>query len=295
MSSLTSSYQPHPLATDAPVGATCKNCRNRFTGHFCNECGQQADTHRITWHFIWHEIPHSVWHVDHGILFTLKELFTRPGYTIREFLEGKRVRHYRPLALVLLLGAVLTFVLHSLDVQLFRETQAAMRTNTADSERIKQFTTDANAFFERYFNIFQLAFLPVTAFFHWLLFRRKGLNYPEHLVANTFLLNGPFVLLILAVLGFKLAGGSQSAFSTMMITSSIVSVGYHVWAYVQLFEGRLKPVSALGRVVAAYVLNYMGMMLIIGLFTATYIFFLIRKQPEPVKTAPRPTIQTPHK
>jgi hypothetical protein len=42
-------------------------------------------------HFIEQDLIHRIWHVDTGILFTIRELFTRPGHCVREFINGKRV------------------------------------------------------------------------------------------------------------------------------------------------------------------------------------------------------------
>ncbi len=67
---------------------TCKNCQNTFHGAYCNACGQSAHTDKIDKHFLYHEIQHGLLHVDSGIVYTTKELFTRPGHAIREFIEA---------------------------------------------------------------------------------------------------------------------------------------------------------------------------------------------------------------
>ncbi len=36
------------------------------------------------------EILNSIFQLNSGLLFTLKELFTRPGHSIKAFIEGKR-------------------------------------------------------------------------------------------------------------------------------------------------------------------------------------------------------------
>ena len=46
---------------------TCKNCNQKFNGHFCNNCGQPANTHKINSHFLWHDIQHGLLHFDKGI------------------------------------------------------------------------------------------------------------------------------------------------------------------------------------------------------------------------------------
>ena len=38
-----------------------------------------------------HDLIHGVWHIDKGVLFTVKELILRPGDSVRGFIQGKRV------------------------------------------------------------------------------------------------------------------------------------------------------------------------------------------------------------
>ena len=57
----------------------CKNCKTKFQGNYCNNCGQSYNTHDLDFHFIWHDIKKGLFHYDNGIFYTAKELFTRPG------------------------------------------------------------------------------------------------------------------------------------------------------------------------------------------------------------------------
>jgi hypothetical protein len=77
------------------MNITCKNCHQTYTGNYCNNCGQPADTHKINIHYLWHDIQHGLFHFDKGVTYTAKQLFTRPGHSIREFIEGKRVKHIK--------------------------------------------------------------------------------------------------------------------------------------------------------------------------------------------------------
>src|SRR5689334_20385034 len=97
------------------MSITCKNCHFQYEGKFCPDCGQKADTERITYHSLAHEIPHSILHIDKGIFFTMKELFIRPAATLKEYMAGRRVKHFKPLAYVLILTAFSTFISHLVD------------------------------------------------------------------------------------------------------------------------------------------------------------------------------------
>lgn len=74
----------------------CLNCGTEFTGKFCPECGQGAETGRFTLTFIWQNLIAAIFGNYGGIFFTLKNLFTRPGEMIVEILNGKRRRYFSP-------------------------------------------------------------------------------------------------------------------------------------------------------------------------------------------------------
>lgn len=157
----------------------CLNCGMELVGKFCYHCGQRAATHRITfWHFITHDILHGAWHMDRGILFTLKELFTRPGHAAMDYIEGKRVRYYNVFYLLLIfaaLSAILNLYLANF--------------NNISKGEINSFDTTLK-FTLTYAKFFALAFVPVIAFNAWLLFRKMKFNYAEHNIIAGFVMLG---------------------------------------------------------------------------------------------------------
>ncbi len=84
----------------------CLNCNSDVVGDFCSTCGQKTSTKRFSLkHFITHDLIHGVFHLDKGLLFTIKELFTRPGHSIREYVQGKRIKHFNYFTAILILIA----------------------------------------------------------------------------------------------------------------------------------------------------------------------------------------------
>ena len=79
----------------------CKNCEQNFYGNYCNNCGQKSNVRKIDFKYLVNEIPDSIFQINRGFLFTLKELFINPGHSIRAFLEGKRKNHFKPLAFII--------------------------------------------------------------------------------------------------------------------------------------------------------------------------------------------------
>ena len=273
---LTSSVPTHPPGHHQPSSsATCLNCGQATTSRFCPDCGQRTDTHRINWHYLGHDVLHSVWHLEGGILFTLKELLTRPGYSIREFLAGKRVDHYRPLSLLLILGAILLFVTHALDVSFAQKSQEVFNPNMSSaSERMKAFQEQITHFVEANQNLLHIATIPLYAFWIWFMFRRRGFSYPEILVAQTFIANIQILISLLIVVLFWAVGASTTAFKLAISISLLVYVAYNVVTYTQLYAGKIQPLITVIRSVVAYFLGYFSFVLIIVLVGVMYRIFI---------------------
>ncbi|WP_286968592.1 DUF3667 domain-containing protein [Flavobacterium sp. UBA4854] len=153
----------------------CKNCHQVFKGHYCNNCGQSAETHKINVHFLWHDIQHGLLHFDKGILFSLKQLFTRPGHSVREFIEGKRVRHFKPLSLVVVLATLYGVLYHYFHLNTFYD----IKTSNLESNNL-------NEWFATHFSWITVGSIPIYTFGTFIVFRKQGYNFVELFVLNTF-------------------------------------------------------------------------------------------------------------
>jgi len=178
----------------------CKNCNNNFKGNFCNSCGQDSHTHKINFHYVIHEIQHSIFHVDGGIFYTIKELFKRPGNSIREYINGKRVKHFKPITYVIILSIIYSFLEHKINKNPFIE----------DGLRgILEGIKKGRDFSDRDFKIFEwlihnysysaLLLIPIFSLASFLSFKKSNFNYFEHLVLNTFLFGQITLIFILTI------------------------------------------------------------------------------------------------
>lgn len=153
----------------------CKNCHQVFKGDYCNNCGQSAETHKINMHFLWHDIQHGLFHFDKGVLYSFKELFTRPGNSIREFIEGKRAKHFKPLSLVVVLATLYGFMFHYFDINLYPGNNETV----IDYDRF-------NEWMATHFSWITIATIPIYTIGTYICFRKQGYNFVEYFVLNTF-------------------------------------------------------------------------------------------------------------
>ncbi|MBF4490955.1 DUF3667 domain-containing protein [Flavobacterium sp. MR2016-29] len=202
----------------------CKNCHQAYTGHYCNNCGQPAETHKINGHFLWHDIQHGLLHFDQGIPYSLKQLFTRPGHSIREFIEGKRIKHFKPLSLVAVLGAFYGFLCHYYKINLF-----------ANSDNPDFDLTDYNEWMATHFSWITIATIPIYTVGTFIVFRKQGYNFFEFFVLNTFKASQRLFVQILTfpILLYLSSKNHVEKFSTM---TYIIGIFLTFWTNIQFFN-----------------------------------------------------------
>lgn len=229
----------------------CKNCGNNFHGHYCNNCGQDAHTGKIDKHFLYHEIQHGLLHIDAGILYTLKELCTDPGKTIRRFIEGKRVKHFKPLAFLVVMAGLYAFVNHFFNANLIltRPTGVKIADNSIKA---------VNDYIKEHFAVFVLLQLPLIAFAYYLFFKKYGTNYIEQLVINAYI-SGLLVLIMILLLPvsyyFPNAGH---------ILDQVIPLLIFIWAYPQYYHEQ-KRFRVIWRTIAGYIFFYFLLIVILSI------------------------------
>ncbi|WP_163715496.1 DUF3667 domain-containing protein [Mangrovibacterium lignilyticum] len=226
---------------------SCKNCHNQFEGKFCNHCGQAVDTPKIGMKYIRRDIQQGLLNFDVGLLFSLKELFTRPGHSIREFIEGKRVHHYKPLSMVVILATVHSFIIHYLGMHILEVDTANVADTFAGIER-------ATNWMENNYSISLLVTVPFFAVLSFVYFRKQGYNLAEHLVLNAFTAAQRIAVKLLFI-PLDYAFPSYSLLFDRLIT--LISIGLYCWVFIQFFC-RLRK----WKVVIAGLVVYLGALLI---------------------------------
>jgi hypothetical protein len=211
------------------MNITCKNCHQTYKGHYCSNCGQTAETHPINLHFVWHDIQHGLLHFDNGIPYTAKQLFTRPGHSIREFIEGKRVKHFKPISLVMLLATAYVALTHLLHIDLIAK---------ADTTAISDIHYDIGKigdWLQSHFAWITLAFIPIHTFGTSIIFRKQGYNFFEYFVLNTYKAAQKLYVSILFIPVLYYYSGTPTI---KTITNILIVIDFvlYFWTNVQFFN-----------------------------------------------------------
>lgn len=211
------------------MNITCKNCHQTFKGHYCNNCGQPAATHKINLHFVWHDIQHGFFHFDSGVIYTAKQLFTRPGHSIREFIEGKRVKHFKPISLVIVLVTTYLALIHLLHIDLFPKTeQSSIPNSHSNIVQIKEWLST-------HFAWLTLLSIPLHTIGTAICFRKQGYNFIEYFVLNTYKASQKLYIAILFIPIHYYYSGTPA---TQTVTKTILFIDFfmYLWTNIQFFN-----------------------------------------------------------
>jgi hypothetical protein len=228
---------------------TCKNCNKQLKEKFCGNCGQSADTHAMNFHFLWHDIQHGLFHFDKGILYTVKELFLKPGKTIREFIEGKRVRHFRPISFVLVLATVYGFLYKYFQINTVAE--FALNKN-------KHLVETINNWLASHYAISTLITIPIYALSSYLIFRKQGYNYIENFILNAYIAGQKLVVMLITFPVVLYASGTPASkyVSGIIGLTDIIMI---IWVYTKFFN-KVSTFKAIILSILSYVLFFIILM-----------------------------------
>jgi hypothetical protein len=205
----------------------CLNCGAELSGHWCSKCGQEDNELRVSLRRLTRDFLADQLGLESKVPTSLWLLLSKPGLLTKEYLAGRRVRTLLPLRLYLS-ASVLYFLLLSLPFfgRTFSPTvkltgvEAAtldsVRSGKADSgatetfasRRMKRFgamsTEEAVSFFRssfvRYMPNAVFLLLPVFTLILYLLYRKTGRYFAEHLIFTLHVHAFAFVVLTIALI-----------------------------------------------------------------------------------------------
>lgn len=243
----------------------CLNCELAVSENYCPNCGQKTNTHAITLkHFLFHDIIHGVWHLEKGILLTIKETFTRPGQAALDYINGKRVKYYNVFYLILMLIGF-----NILTVHYHHEINPSSVLKNADSGlKFMNFLSDN-------VKIVLLGFVPLLALNAFLIFRKLKLNLAEHFIISGINLLGTLVVCLFFNLLFLLDTFKEiKNFSRVLkLICFFLILIFPIWTY---YNATRKSYSILGftwRILIFYLLLFIEITIIL-----TRILYILTNQ-----------------
>ena len=208
----------------------CKNCEQIADGKFCANCGQKTSVERINFANFLKELSSSVFQINKGLFYTLKELFVRPGDSIRDYLSGKRKYHFKPIAYAFTLSTIYFLLSKSLEGQTYLDDALGGFLNYDSEIPSNQLATIK--WLSKHFAYIMLTCLPFYAFATFIAFWGSGFNYLEHIILNAYIIGQQAIFY--AISSILLPITNNHDFLVFIIP--LISVGYAIAVFWQFFS-----------------------------------------------------------
>ncbi|MGM8361438.1 DUF3667 domain-containing protein [Flavobacterium sp. ARAG 55.4] len=163
-------------------------------------------------------------HFDIGILYSVKQLFTRPGHSIREFIEGKRVRHFKPISLVLLMATLYGFLYHYYNIR-FSNTTSGTGVDSAEF----------NNWMGSHYAWVTLLTIPLYTIGTKIAFKKQRYNLVEYFILNTYIASQRLIVHI-ALFPLLYFYNGTSTMRTITLIIYIIDTVFIFWVNGQFFN-----------------------------------------------------------
>lgn len=256
------------------MAESCQNCNGIIAESFCGNCGQKKYK-RIDRKYLWDEIQYTLLHTNKGFLYSVKNTLKNPGKTAKDFIDGNRVNHYKPILLVFVLSGLSTFISHK--ILNFNEMMGAFFSEKLVNAKA---ISDVMAFMSSYNSILMLLLIPFFSVTTKIAFRKWGNNYYEHVVMNAYILS--YYTLVCIILVYPIMfffKHSVTVFGNIAQFSALLTFPVLIWFFKEFYkEKSLKSVVA--RVFGVIGLVILGYFIFVILVVIAGIVFAALVGPE---------------
>ncbi len=237
------------------LSTNCLNCgaEQEISNRFCPQCGQNADTHRLNFKHIWHDLVHAFTHADKGIFSLIWQLALKPGIVAREYVEGKRKKYFNPFTFVILIVGFASVILISSGFTSFSGNSAMPK-------------NPISPFLDKHINLLIFMNIPLLALFNRLLFRRANTNYSENLILAAFTSGERSIFFSLIVAPVWLV--FHPPYYPFLAFYLLCWSCYYGWACSQFYKGR-----KLGLFLKGVLVTILTQIVTILLITASFFIY----------------------
>lgn len=227
----------------------CKNCDQALQGNYCSACGQSSAVGPINFATFSRELSESVFQVNRGLFFSIKELSVRPGHGLADYLAGKRKPFIKPITFVLSLSTLYFLVTQWTTQNTWLDDIISGWLSGAKGDSAMQ-APPVLVRLKTNFAYVNLFLLPLFSLGSYLAFKPFRKNYLEHLVVNAYIAGQQALIYTLFTLLSLL--GPAAIFESAPF---FLAMAYTFWVFWQLFPLGLRALNIL-RSFLCYIIYY---------------------------------------
>lgn len=211
----------------------CKNCGVQLQGQVCHNCGQPQVVERWSTAILFQQFINQLTNIEKGFLFTAKELFAHPGRLMHDYWRGKTVVYYNPFRYLLIWTAINLLISFWLGIDdMIQESiqPASVEENFGETRMLA-----ADQKFDSWINFLILLVIPVLALMSYWMFKKKGQNYAEHLIMNSYITGQQALLSSFTQFIYYFI---PALFSGFFVLNFLIGLAYNTFVFTNTFKER---------------------------------------------------------
>lgn len=240
----------------------CKNCDSSIDSNFCAHCGQNTKVDKLNLPNFLTEISDSVFQLNRGLFYTIKELFIRPGHAIREFIQGKRKGYFKPVAYVLTLSTLYFLISQISDHPTLIDDFISGYSNAGEDEGLKTNSSPILNWLSDNYAYTTLLLLPLFSLATYLSFSGLGQNYLEHIVINSYITGQQAIIYSF----FMIIGVLINKEDITVLAAVIICTLFNYWTFSQFYKN-VKSFKIVFRLILSYILYIVFLSIFLIAFT----------------------------
>lgn len=236
----------------------CKTCDKQLVDidKFCSNCGAKIVHERLSFKGTIEEFIGPFFSWDNNFWRTFFDLFTNPKDVLEAYINGARKKYFQPFSYIILYATVAVFFYKLFPMEIITDYSEGF-TKDLNSTNTNVPKIDMKSYMEtlmNYYNFFVLLFIPIYALTSYIIFNKRGHNFFEHLVFNSYLQsNLGFISLVLQVILVNFLGMSFGIYSLLFLFLFIL---FTLYAFKKLYHQNFKQSITSG---IKYLLLFFGL------------------------------------
>lgn len=209
----------------------CKHCGAEYTGEFCPKCSMPARWQRFNWKLLLKNFM-DIWGLGSRSMFrTIRDLFWRPGYMIKDYLNGHHLSYFPPFKMLAVWSVFMLFI-----AMLYNAITGAAPADSAQTVPLVQslieksginVSATANALLEQIDRVLEfldnnmlyriiIQNILVVIAVKWAFSKVSKYNYVETFISQIYI-NSQFLIIALVLILFTWQMPEDDGFSPYMI------------------------------------------------------------------------------